>query len=474
MVGTARQTWMSRSAGVMTAPRGSRRSTLLGRGRVTRTRPARRCSQVDVGAVGSSASRGVKRGSDGSAASRAETLAGRRVVCSSSTWQVAQERPLVCGSAVRKKVAPALAGPVRLRVAAFGASSPAHAARETRDKVATAGAVLRIDSSSWAYSARCGARPGLRSPEYAGPRGAGIGRERQRGSGAGSFARRAAASRRLIGGALCGVLQGMRRFVYLLLLPLAALRCGSATSGGGTGGQGGGVTVGSSGSSNSGSGSSTSGGAGGAGGGMASSSSSASSASSASSGSSGGTGGGGGFGGSGDCHGDADCPGGVCVEVTPGGFRVCQTPPMKATVCSSPLDQCCAAQPCAGSEPCYAGPLVPLCSGAAMESYNQCAADQCAQDADCAQGQFCAQAGTLGVLIRACLPAGCKVDADCAATPGGVCAPVADPCCGFTVGLSCVYPQGGCRSNADCAPTQFCDVEGSGAYCVNGVPLCPQ
>lgn len=175
----------------------------------------------------------------------------------------------------------------------------------------------------------------------------------------------------------------------------------------------------------------------------------------------------------GDCVSDVDCPGGACVELTPGGFRVCQTPPEKATLCGSAFDQCCAGMPCPDDQPCYAGPLVPYCAGVPMEPYNQCAVDQCAQDADCAQGQICGTAGALGQQIRACVSAGCKVDADCASAPGGVCAPIAEPCCGTLAGLYCVYPNGGCRSNADCDPASFCQITGASATCQPGGPVCP-
>jgi hypothetical protein len=176
----------------------------------------------------------------------------------------------------------------------------------------------------------------------------------------------------------------------------------------------------------------------------------------------------------GDCTYDIDCPGGACLEVTPGGFRVCQTPPMKATTCGSDLDQCCTDKPCPNNEPCYTGPLVPYCGGVPMEPHNQCATDQCAQDADCAPSQICVLAGTLGRLIRACVPAACKVDADCTALPGGLCAPVQSPCCGSVAGLYCVYPAaGGCRRDADCSPNQYCDVDGNQATCHEGAPVCP-
>jgi hypothetical protein len=149
------------------------------------------------------------------------------------------------------------------------------------------------------------------------------------------------------------------------------------------------------------------------------------------------------------------------------------TPPAIAVDCASALDQCCATKPCANGEACYAGPLVPVCSGMAQEPYNRCAMDQCSQDADCVASQICAPAGTLGMKIRTCVAARCKLDADCTAAPGGVCAPVAEPCCGTSAGLACVYPSGGCRSSADCASSEYCDVVGDTASCQPGAPVCP-
>lgn len=266
----------------------------------------------------------------------------------------------------------------------------------------------------------------------------------------------------------------MRYFVSSFLLVLFAACGGGAGSGGGTGGDvgtsttitlttitsttttGTSTTTGFGGGSTTGSGSSSSGG--GMDGGATSSSTGA---------------GGGAMSAHGDCASDGDCPGGACVELTPGGFRVCQTPPEKATICGSAFDQCCAGMPCPNNEPCYTGPLVPYCAGIPMEPYNQCAVDQCAQDADCASGQICGVAGTLGQLIRACVPAGCKTDADCAAAPGGICAPITEPCCNTFAGLYCVYPDVGCRSNADCDPSSFCQITGSSATCQPGGPVCP-
>lgn len=182
----------------------------------------------------------------------------------------------------------------------------------------------------------------------------------------------------------------------------------------------------------------------------------------------------------GDCVADSDCPGGACVEVTPGGFWVCAIPPIESTTCGSTLDQCCAGMPCPNDEVCVAGPLVPICVGVVMEPHNLCAVDQCSVDADCGPTQVCAPKGALGLQIRACVNAGCKVDADCGDKPGGICAPVQNSCCGSLAGLFCVYPENGCRTDADCPPdsthpSRYCATDDTThtASCKDGSPVCP-
>jgi hypothetical protein len=233
------------------------------------------------------------------------------------------------------------------------------------------------------------------------------------------------------------------------------------------GGAGGGVTLTTSTSSGFPSGSAS---------GPTSASASSSGATTSASSSSGGTGGGGAMN-SGDCKTNADCTSGQCIAVTPGGFRVCFVPPKMATTCTNTQDQCCPnTKNCPSSEPCYLGPLVLACSGTPMIPHNQCAVDQCAKDVDCAAGQLCAPAGTLGLEIRACVNAHCKYDTQCTLYPGGICAPVEDPCCMASDGLFCVYPaNGGCRDNAACGQGQYCspDANKGVATCQTGGPSCP-
>lgn len=176
---------------------------------------------------------------------------------------------------------------------------------------------------------------------------------------------------------------------------------------------------------------------------------------------------------SGDCDTDADCPGSTCVEITPGGFRVCKSSYLPVDGCSQPdLDECCNSTECPSGEACLAAPLTPYCGGPAPLEYNVCGKDQCSSAADCPNG-ICAPTGTLGNKVRACYSGSCLVDSDCSAAPGGICAPVVDPCCNQPVGLFCVYP-GGCRTASDCDQGEYCQIQPNGSTeCVVGDVACP-
>lgn len=195
-----------------------------------------------------------------------------------------------------------------------------------------------------------------------------------------------------------------------------------------------------------------------------------------------GTGGsGGGIAGS-DCETDADCGGNTCTAMTPGGFKICLSPPPEATMCSGggpAVDQCCQSTECLGGGKCYLSTTVPYCSGPAMAEYNFCAGDACQSDTDC-QGagvqQICAPAGAFGQPGRACVNAYCHTDAECTAKPGGHCAPVLRTCCPLPAGLACVYP-GGCRRSQDCGNTgnQHCEIDATSheGTCAPGEEACP-
>lgn len=175
---------------------------------------------------------------------------------------------------------------------------------------------------------------------------------------------------------------------------------------------------------------------------------------------------------SGDCVNDSDCKTGQCVELTPGGFRVCQTTPKEANNCDidPPGVGCCNSSQCEGGAKCFPSTH---CGGIVQQG-NECQSDQCSKNDDCKDiAGICAEAGTLGNPVNQCKHTACKLDTDCKAKPGGICAPVEDPCCPVIRGLFCVYPNGGCRTSADCPGGSYCEIEGDTAFCKPGGPNCP-
>lgn len=191
---------------------------------------------------------------------------------------------------------------------------------------------------------------------------------------------------------------------------------------------------------------------------------------------------GGGSGALGDCGSDADCgAGGQCIELVPGGYRVCRTPVVEATSCDpSRTDDCCRTADCTGAgEICVLGPVRRFCGGAKRLPFNECAADECETSADCAGGvgaHVCAPAGTFGPVSR-CVTGSCLTDADCDAAANGHCVVFTDPCCSIRTGLFCTYGTLGdgtaCRASSDCT-SGYCGVEADGvAACRPGGPICP-
>jgi hypothetical protein len=176
----------------------------------------------------------------------------------------------------------------------------------------------------------------------------------------------------------------------------------------------------------------------------------------------------------GDCATNADCPpNGTCVEVAPGGFRLCQFPVAEATMCDSPNDACCTSADCMMPDKCYAGPLMPSCQGIQPAPKNVCASDTCLSSVDCEGKAACMPQGTVGNAVAGCLPAACLHDTDCVAHAGGICATVKEPCCGTVAGLFCVYPTISCRTSNDC-PGGYCGFDmNNEPVCMPGLPLCP-
>lgn len=207
-------------------------------------------------------------------------------------------------------------------------------------------------------------------------------------------------------------------------------------------------------------------GTGGAGGqGAATTSSTASSTSSSS---------GGGAAPFGECASDADCGGAPCVSLTADGYGVCIVHVDPVTHCGPGEMGCCNSDLCAGDSHCY--PPFGYCGGL-VGPQNECLADACQSNEDCAAGHFCVPAGVFAYPVKTCVLAACRENADCTAEPGGRCEPVEDTCCAGVFALYCVYPDG-CRTKADCPPSApICagDPATSAATCVTAAnaPQCP-
>ena len=174
----------------------------------------------------------------------------------------------------------------------------------------------------------------------------------------------------------------------------------------------------------------------------------------------------------GDCNSNAECPGGRCVALTPGGYRVCQVAPVPATACDlSRPDACCSNADCTSPAQCLLGPIVERCGGPVRLPFNECATDECRSNADCREG-LCVPAGVTGSIAR-CITGSCRIDSDCSAEPGGHCILSTEPCCGTRGQMACRYPTRGCSTSADC-PAGYCEVRDGRSVCVTGVgPICP-
>jgi hypothetical protein len=195
------------------------------------------------------------------------------------------------------------------------------------------------------------------------------------------------------------------------------------------------------------------------------------------------TGSGGVGGAPGDCASDADCAGGTCVPLAPGGYKVCVHLPGEALGCATPPgpipDQCCTSADCSPGK-CYRSSDTPYCGGIPMPEYNVCIADACTSDEGCIHDNpdpwICLPAGAFGNPARTCFTAFCRTNADCTAKGAGICAPIANPCCQVPQGLACVY-TGGCTKDTDCASdgSQHCGIDGAtgSSVCLPGFVGCP-
>ncbi len=203
-------------------------------------------------------------------------------------------------------------------------------------------------------------------------------------------------------------------------------------------------------------------------------------------GATGGTGASGGSGkNSGDCDDDTDCAGGKCVELTPGGYRVCVSPVDEATACQNQslgVDECCNSSECTTGK-CYAFPATPQCFGPQPIDHNVCALDGCELGKLCPVGNegqgVCMPGGAYGYKVSGCVGGGCEKDTDCTGEPGAICAPIEDACCSAPTGFFCVYPSDGCRKQSDCGQNEYCGTDYDAtkgewmAHCKPGPVGCP-
>jgi hypothetical protein len=174
----------------------------------------------------------------------------------------------------------------------------------------------------------------------------------------------------------------------------------------------------------------------------------------------------------GECATNADCPdNGECVDLEPGGNKVCKYPVQEATMCTEgDPDECCNSTECDLDTKCYPFPLSPHCGGAQPQPHNVCAKDQCASNNDCPDDGVCVPAGALGFKVATCIPAACH-GTICGQESITDCVIAHHPCCGNAIGLACV---GECATNADC-PDGYCDISQDTfrLECFPGGPPCP-
>lgn len=191
----------------------------------------------------------------------------------------------------------------------------------------------------------------------------------------------------------------------------------------------------------------------------------------------------------GRCVTSKDCDGDPCVELVPGGFRVCSHPAAAPQTCTDGgesvwPDECCGSCPGAHST-CT---LTVRCGGAYMAPHNVCVTDECQTAADCTgKNPICLPSGVRSDH-RTCLADNeCLHDSDCKAAPNGACVlpgsvGPAGTCNAFTCGSGIVDPVAGplrcvygasCTDDADCSG-DHCEASGNTLRCVAGArAVCP-
>ena len=185
------------------------------------------------------------------------------------------------------------------------------------------------------------------------------------------------------------------------------------------------------------------------------------------------------------CNDDNDCVGGKCVELTPGGFRVCTYLPPSPQPCTDagPFpDECCGT--------CATGrcTLETSCGGAYVNPHNVCEVDECTSNSDCGSDGICLPTGVGSPYKRTCLHGNweCLTDSDCHGFGAGNCVMYGvigslDQCAPWACAgaprvipanpLRCMY-ESTCFDDSSCAPNQHC--ESSPYSCRDGVrQACP-
>ena len=174
--------------------------------------------------------------------------------------------------------------------------------------------------------------------------------------------------------------------------------------------------------------------------------------------------------------GQSDLDGGPCGE--PLGYAAgpeCREPLSRVTsvACAAGVEVVCTSADNVGPGECTVDADCP--GGSCIDSPDGCfcGARTCTNDSDCSPGSACACAGLPGVQRNACIEAKCLTNADCdgreCILSGG-----SEDCCdtGDARGLFCASVDDECRTNADCANGEGCQVSVDGSRFQCGRPRC--
>jgi len=170
----------------------------------------------------------------------------------------------------------------------------------------------------------------------------------------------------------------------------------------------------------------------------------------------------------GHCRRLPDAPGAVhfCVN----DFSIWTQPCVDGGMESQP---CCSSSECppadGGPAPICAAFQVGYCGGAMPPPNNVCRYPECSSDSDCGPHRACIPSGAFSYFFATCLPAECRIDADCTARTGGSCRPLGLGQCNRVAGFFCAYQGDVCASDVDCETIesgQRCIPADGGTACV--------